>query len=111
MALWLKWENAQGIHKWSVPQINTIPTGVQGVSVIVTILITSLCMIYPLWIMMTIVQGCTLFAIICLLIWNIPQGLHCKNSHPHQVPREEADIGLQFSVTICLVSRQLSRLF
>jgi hypothetical protein len=57
MALWLKWENAQGIHKWSVPQINTIPTGVQRVSVIVTIMITSLCMIYPLWIMMTVVQG------------------------------------------------------
>jgi len=61
MALWLKYEAANGGHKWTVPQINTIPTAVSAVSVVVTILATSLCMVYPLWTVMTVVQGCTLF--------------------------------------------------
>lgn len=81
MALWLKDEAAKGHHPWTVPQINTIPTGVQGVSVVVTILATSLCMVYPLWTVMTVVHGCTLFAIVVLLVWNVPIGLHCKLSH------------------------------
>jgi hypothetical protein len=78
MALWLKDENAKGHHHWTVPQINTIPTGVQGVSVVVTILCTSLCMVYPLWTVFSVVQGCTLFAIVVLRIWNVPMGLHCE---------------------------------
>ncbi|CZR54607.1 related to transporter protein [Phialocephala subalpina] len=76
MALWLKDETAKGHHHWTIPQINTIPTGVQGVSVIVTIICTSLCMLYPVWIVMTFVEAVLLFAIIVLLVWNVPMGLH-----------------------------------
>ena len=77
MALWLK-DLASKHHTYSIPQINTIPTGAQGVSVIAAILATSLCMIYPLWSIFTIVQVIFLFANICLLVWRIPIGLHCK---------------------------------
>ena len=75
MGLWLK----ALAPKYSVPQINTIPTGAQGVSVIAAILATSLCMIYPLWSIFTVVQVIFLFANVCLLIWYIPTGLHCKS--------------------------------
>ncbi|KAK0118396.1 hypothetical protein ONS95_012685 [Cadophora gregata] len=76
MALWLKYEAAHGGHPWTIPQINTIPTAVSAVSVVVTILATSLCMVYPLWTVMTVVQGCTLFSIVVLLVWNVPIGIH-----------------------------------
>ncbi|KAH8656001.1 vitamin H transporter [Tricladium varicosporioides] len=76
MALWLKDETAKKHHHWTVPQINTIPTGVQAVSVVVTVLATSFCMVYPLWAVMSVVQGCTMFSIVTLLIWNVPMGLH-----------------------------------
>lgn len=86
MALWLKYEAANGGHKWTVPQINTIPTAVSAVSVVVTILATSLCMVYPLWTVMTVVQGCTLFSIVVLLVWNVPIGLHCELFRHNEVP-------------------------
>jgi hypothetical protein len=79
MALWLK-DLATKYGTYSVPQINTIPTGAQGVSVIAALLATSLCMIYPLWAIFTIVQVIFLFANICLLVWLVPTGLHCKSS-------------------------------
>ncbi|KAE9372530.1 pantothenate transporter liz1 [Stipitochalara longipes BDJ] len=74
MGLWLKDENLAGAH-WTVPQINTIPTGVSAVSIVSTLLLTSLCMLYPLWIIMSINQAILLFACLCLLIWNIPVAL------------------------------------
>jgi len=77
MGLWLKAENKLGAH-WTVPQINTIPTGVSAVSIVSTLLLTSLCMLYPLWIIMSINQAILLFACLCLLIWNIPVALKCK---------------------------------
>ena len=77
MGLWLKDENSAGAH-WTVPQINTIPTGVSAVSIVSTLLLTSLCMLYPLWIIMSINQAILLFACLCLLIWNIPVALKCK---------------------------------
>lgn len=70
-----------GHHRWTIPQINTIPTGVQGVSVVVTVIATSLCMIYPVWIILTINQAITLFAIIALLVWNIPMAFKCESRH------------------------------
>jgi hypothetical protein len=77
MGLWLKDEAA----KWgtyTVAQYNTIPTGAQGVSVIAAVLATSLCMVYPTWIIFSIVETIFLFANICLLIWDIPYDLHCE---------------------------------
>lgn len=74
MALWLK-DLAAKYGTYSVPQINTIPTGAQGVSVIAAILATSLCIIYPLWVIFSIVEGIFLFANACMLAWFIPKGL------------------------------------
>ncbi|ORY68582.1 vitamin H transporter [Pseudomassariella vexata] len=71
MGLWLK---AEGTY--SVPQINTIPTGAQGVSVIAAVLATGLCITYPTWIVFLMVQAVFLFANIVLLVWNVPVGLH-----------------------------------
>ncbi|KAF2635400.1 pantothenate transporter liz1 [Massarina eburnea CBS 473.64] len=70
MAMWLK---AKG---YSIPQVNTIPTGAQGVSVFAALLATSLCMIYPLWTIFSVVQVIYMFANVCLLVWVIPKGLH-----------------------------------
>ena len=80
MALWLK-DLAAKYNSYTVPQINTIPTGAQGVSVVAALLATSLCMIYPLWSIFTIVEVIYMFANICLLIWVIPKGLHCKSKY------------------------------
>lgn len=77
MALWLK-DQAAKFHNYSVPQINTIPTGAQGVSVVAALLATSLCMIYPLWSIFSVVQTIYLIANILLLVWVIPKGLHCE---------------------------------
>jgi hypothetical protein len=77
MGLWLKSENKLGAH-WTVPQINTIPTGVSAVSIVSTLLLTSLCMLYPLWVIMSVNQAILLFACLCLLIWNIPVALKCN---------------------------------
>jgi hypothetical protein len=38
MGLWLKYESAKGHHHWTIPQINTIPTGISAVSVVALIL-------------------------------------------------------------------------
>ncbi|KAF2112789.1 major facilitator superfamily domain-containing protein [Lophiotrema nucula] len=75
MALWLK-DLASKYGTYSVPQINTIPTGAQGVSVIAALLATSLCMIYPLWSIFTIVEVIFIIANISLLVWNVPTGWH-----------------------------------
>lgn len=78
MALWLK-DQAAKFHNYTVPQINTIPTGAQGVSVVAALLATSLCMVYPLWSIFSIVQTIYLIANVLLLVWGIPKGLHCKS--------------------------------
>jgi hypothetical protein len=46
--------------------------------VVAALLATSLCMIYPLWSIFSIVQTIYLIANILLLVWFIPKGLHCK---------------------------------
>jgi len=79
MGLWLK-DQAAKYGNYTVPQINTIPTGAQGVSVVVAVLACNLCMVYPTWIIFTVVQCVFLFANICLMVWDIPVGLHCKFS-------------------------------
>ena len=78
MAIWLKDLVAKHPGAYTVPQINTIPTGAQGVSVFAALLATSLCMVYPLWSIFSIVQTIYIIANISLLIWNIPKGYHCK---------------------------------
>lgn len=78
MALWLK-DLANKYGTYTIPQVNTIPTGAQGVSVIAAILATSLCMVYPIWAIFTIIQGIFLFAVIVLLVWDVPVVLHCES--------------------------------
>lgn len=75
MTLWLK-DLAEKYGTYSVPQINTIPTGAQGVSIVTTILATSLCMVYPTWAIFSVVMTVFMFANICLMVWNIPTVLH-----------------------------------
>ena len=50
---------------------------IQGVAIVSAILATGLCMIYPLWAVFGVVTGILLFSNICLLVWDIPLGLHC----------------------------------
>lgn len=75
MGLWLKYE-ADNHGTYTVAQINIYPTGVQAVAIVTGILSTSLCMIYPLWIIFSVVASFLLFSNVCLFIWNIPLGLH-----------------------------------
>lgn len=75
MGLWLKDEAAKH-GTYTVPQINTIPTGAMGVSIVAGLLAGQLCMVYPTWIIFSIVQAIFIFANVCLIIWNIPTGLH-----------------------------------
>lgn len=77
MAIWLKYE-ADKHGTYTIEDINLIPTGVQGVAIVTGILATSLVMIYPMWIVFTVVSTILLFANVCLLVWEIPLGLHCK---------------------------------
>ena len=77
MGIWLKAQAAAG-YGWTIPQINTIPTAVSAVSVVATLIATSLCMLYPLWAIMSVVQAVTMFGVVCMLIWYIPDGLKCK---------------------------------
>jgi hypothetical protein len=83
MAIWLKAQAAAG-YSWTIPQINTIPTAVSGVSVVSCLIATSLCMLYPLWAIMSVVQTVTMFGIVCLLIWTIPDWLKCKLAFPRE---------------------------
>lgn len=86
MAIWLKDLATKYPGAYTVPQINTIPTGAQGVSVFAALLATSLCMVYPLWSIFSIVQTIYIVANISLLIWNIPKGYHCTfSSHTETV--------------------------
>jgi hypothetical protein len=78
MGIWLKDLAAKHKGAYTIPQINTIPTGAQGVSVFAALLATSLCMVYPLWSILSIVQTIYIVANISLLVWNIPKGWHCE---------------------------------
>ncbi|OAG11472.1 MFS general substrate transporter [Paraphaeosphaeria sporulosa] len=75
MAIWLKYE-ADKHGTYTIEEINLIPTGVQGVAIVTGVLATSLVMIYPMWIVFTVVSSILLFANVCLLVWEIPLGLH-----------------------------------
>lgn len=78
MQAWLKKES--DMHgTYSIEEINLIPTGVQGVAIVFGILITSLVVVYPMWIVFSIVTALLLFANVCLRVWYIPLGLHCKS--------------------------------
>uniref|UniRef100_A0A8H7NGQ0 Uncharacterized protein n=1 Tax=Bionectria ochroleuca TaxID=29856 RepID=A0A8H7NGQ0_BIOOC len=74
MALWLK-DLGDHYGTYTVPQINTIPTGAQGVSVIGTLIATNLCMVYPTWAIYQIVMAIFMFANICMMVWDIPHDL------------------------------------
>lgn len=66
MAIWLK-DLANRYGTYTIPQINTIPTGAQGVSVVATIIATNLCMVYPTWAIYSIVMTIFMFANICMM--------------------------------------------
>ncbi|KAK4118832.1 MFS general substrate transporter [Parathielavia appendiculata] len=70
MTLWLK---AEG---YSVEDINIYSTGVQGTAIAIGIIATNLVMVYPIWVIFSLIAGTLLFCNVCLLIWNIPLGLH-----------------------------------
>ncbi|KAG9258467.1 vitamin H transporter [Emericellopsis atlantica] len=74
MAIWLK-DLGDKYGTYTVPQINEIPTAAQGVSVISTIIATNLCMVYPTWIIYTIIMSLFMFANICMMVWDIPHDL------------------------------------
>jgi hypothetical protein len=81
MQAWLKKE--ADLHgTYTIEEINLIPTGVQGLAIVCGILITSLVMIYPMWIVFSCVTAVLLFANVCLRVWYIPLSLHCKCSFP-----------------------------
>ncbi|KAM0702302.1 hypothetical protein Q7P35_011212 [Cladosporium inversicolor] len=75
MQAWLK-KDADLYGTWTIEEINLIPTGVQGVAIVFGILITSLVMIYPMWIVFSCVTFTLLFANVCLRVWFIPRALH-----------------------------------
>ncbi|KAG7294679.1 hypothetical protein NEMBOFW57_004757 [Staphylotrichum longicolle] len=70
MTLWLQ---AEG---YTVEQINVYSTGVQGTAIAIGIIATNLVMIYPIWVIFSVIAGTLLFCNVCLLIWDIPLGLH-----------------------------------
>ncbi|KAB5560339.1 major facilitator superfamily domain-containing protein [Coniochaeta sp. 2T2.1] len=70
MTLWLKSEG------YSVEQINVYSSGVQAVAIVIGIIATNLVMVYPVWAIFSVMAGTLLFCNICLLIWDIPLGLH-----------------------------------
>jgi hypothetical protein len=77
MQAWLKKE--ADLHgTYTIEEINLIPTGVQGLAIVAGIMITSLVMIYPMWIVFSCVTAVLLFANVCLRVWYIPLSLHCK---------------------------------
>lgn len=79
MQAWLKKE-ADLHNTYTIEEINLIPTGVQGLAIVAGIMITSLVMIYPMWIVFSCVTAVLLFANVCLRVWYIPLSLHCKSN-------------------------------
>jgi hypothetical protein len=74
MSLWLK-DMGDRNGSFTVEEINQIPTGAQGVSVVVTLFATNLCMVYPTWVIWQVIMAVFLFANICMMVWDIPFGL------------------------------------
>lgn len=74
MSIWLR-NLADRNGTYTVPEINTIPTGAQGVSVVGTIIATNLCMVYPTWIIYQIVMVFLMFSNIYMMVWDIPHDL------------------------------------
>ncbi|KAJ9110729.1 hypothetical protein QFC20_002770 [Naganishia adeliensis] len=70
MALWLKSEPA----KWSIPQIDTLPTMINLIQAFSSWFGTSLAGTLSIWKMFSIPQACMVFSLIVLTVWNVPQG-------------------------------------
>jgi len=87
-------------HHWTVQQINQIPTGVQAVSAVALLISTSLCMVYPVWVIVTVVQFIVLFAVIVLRVWKVPLTLHCKPQW-RQICNQNADTLPKSLPTFC----------
>jgi hypothetical protein len=85
MTLWLKDEG------YSVAQINVYSTGVQGTAIAIGIIATNLVMVYPIWAIFSTIAATLLFCNVCLLVWHIPLGLHCKLP-PGAQPRQPTNV-------------------
>jgi hypothetical protein len=66
MATWLK-DLGDRYGTYTIPQFNAIPTGAQGVYVVVALLATNLCMGYPSWVIYQIVMVMVMCGNICLI--------------------------------------------
>jgi ACS family pantothenate transporter-like MFS transporter len=71
MSLWLKSEPT----KWSIPQINTLPTIINIISAFSSWFGTSLAGTLSVWKCFSIPQACLIFSLTVLTVWNVPQGL------------------------------------
>lgn len=78
MQLWLSYESTT-YGTYTVEQVNQIPTAAQGVALISAIMMSSLCMIYPVWVILTVIQAVTFFGMVVMLVWNVPFNLKCTS--------------------------------
>lgn len=69
MNLWLK---AEG---FSVVQINELPTALYAINALASWLGTTLAAIYPAWTIYSIQTFVTMFSMLVMIIWNVPQNL------------------------------------
>ncbi|PSR92418.1 major facilitator superfamily domain-containing protein [Coniella lustricola] len=69
MNLWLK---AEG---FSVVQINELPTALYAINALVSWLGTTLAAIYPAWTIYSIQTCATMFSMLVMIVWNVPQSL------------------------------------
>ncbi|RDW76933.1 hypothetical protein BP6252_04986 [Coleophoma cylindrospora] len=69
MSLWLKAE------KFSVPQVNKLPTVISAISIVSSWLGTTLAAIYPSWAIFAIPTISGIFSATCMTVWNIPKPL------------------------------------
>ncbi|EJU00499.1 MFS general substrate transporter [Dacryopinax primogenitus] len=76
MSLYLKKAtDSQGHLKYTIQQVNTIPTGVSAVSAFSSWLTASLVNVVPITTLFIVINVSGLFCNIILRIWNVPEGL------------------------------------
>ncbi|KAK8238822.1 MFS general substrate transporter [Phyllosticta capitalensis] len=78
-AQWLKWLNAEGIHKYTVAQINAIPTTTYGLAVFSTLVYAWSSDTYlkgARWPPMIFAGIFNMITYISLAVWDIPWGWH-----------------------------------
>ncbi|OJD36792.1 vitamin h transporter [Diplodia corticola] len=69
MNLWLKAE------RYSVPQINKLPTALNAITIVSSWLGTTLAAIYPSWAIYSVAMAACVFSSACMTVWKIPVAL------------------------------------